>query len=335
MTFPKALRPWPAILMLFLLAPAVASAAIVTKWQPAPGDNWSLMGHLGYVTSSSVYDLLTRENSASGTKIGLRAAGTGALLAQTALPYAPNSLWLQDLDGDDTPEILVFDGLTGHCTCFNWPAAGSDSIGVRWKTTQVFGTGLQVAFVDFDGNGKHYVAFMKAGSDTFVVYDRNGVQAAFVTIVGAPNPTQYTSRLVAGPFDDGKAKEELWVEYAPKAAGSLVSNVWVYQSSTAVGVAPGTPGAGSLQLSASRPNPMRNATRIEYSVPTSGPTTLTLFDVSGREVRSLVNGPVTAGPHDVAWDGLDRQGRQVPAGTYFYELIAGGEHKTQRVVRVR
>jgi len=217
----------------------------------------------------------------------------------------------------------------------NWPTAGSDSIGVRWKTTQVFGSGLETAFVDFDGNGEHYVAFMKAGSDTFVVYDRNGVLAASVTIPGAPSPSLYTSHLDAGPFDDGKAKEELWVEYAPKAAGSLVSDIRVYQSSTAVGVAPGRPGTSSLVLSASRPNPMLSATRIEYSMPASGPATLTLFDVSGREIRALVNGPVTAGPHEIAWDGLDRQGRQVPAGTYFYELNAGGERRTQRVVRLR
>jgi hypothetical protein len=194
---------------------------------------------------------------------------------------------------------------------------------------------LGIQFSLIDGNGKHYVTFMKAGSDTFVVYDRNGVQAALVTIPGAPISTQNTSQLRAGPFNDGNGKEELWVEYASKVAGSLVSDVRVYQSSTAVGVAPGTLGAGLLVLSASRPNPMRSATRIEYSVPTTGPATLTLFDVSGREIRTLVNGPVTAGPHEVAWDGLDRLGRQVPAGAYFYELNANGERRTQRVVRLR
>jgi flagellar hook assembly protein FlgD len=80
---------------------------------------------------------------------------------------------------------------------------------------------------------------------------------------------------------------------------------------------------------------MLDASRIEYSVPTSGPASLTLFDVSGREIRTLVNGPVTAGPHEVAWDGLDRQGRQVPPGAYFYELNAGGQHETRRLVRLR
>src|SRR5690242_6278989 len=119
MTFARTLGHRLALVSLLLLAPAVASAAIVVERQPGPSDNWAIMARLGYVTNNGVFNLLTKEGSPAGTKIGLRSAATGALLAQTALPYTVNQLWFQDLDGDDIPELLVFDGLTGKCTCLN------------------------------------------------------------------------------------------------------------------------------------------------------------------------------------------------------------------------
>jgi flagellar hook assembly protein FlgD len=56
--------------------------------------------------------------------------------------------------------------------------------------------------------------------------------------------------------------------------------------------------------------------------------------VSGREVRVLFHGEVAAGSHDAVWDGRDAAGRPLPAGTYFYELTAGGERMSRRMIRL-
>lgn len=59
-----------------------------------------------------------------------------------------------------------------------------------------------------------------------------------------------------------------------------------------------------------------------------------LFDVMGRELRTLVNGIVPAGRHEATWDGLDANGRKVPAGAYFYQLNAAGKSASRRVIQL-
>ena len=57
-----------------------------------------------------------------------------------------------------------------------------------------------------------------------------------------------------------------------------------------------------------------------------------VFDVAGRRVRSLVDGPLPAGRHEVAWDGRDQAGRAVASGTYFSRLCAGGRILTGKML---
>ena len=97
---------------------------------------------------------------------------------------------------------------------------------------------------------------------------------------------------------------------------------------------PGPVRLRAVELGSSFPNPATSTTRIEYRVPSRGAVTLRLLDVTGREVRVLVDGEVDAGPHEAVWDGRDAHGRTLPAGTYFYELTAADETMSRRVIRL-
>lgn len=92
---------------------------------------------------------------------------------------------------------------------------------------------------------------------------------------------------------------------------------------------------GAASLFQNRPNPMANSTRIEYDLPTAGRVRLRVFDVRGRRVRTLVDGPVQAGRHAAQWNGRDDDGAAVASGVYFYELDVEGQRSTRRLVRVR
>ena len=50
-----------------------------------------------------------------------------------------------------------------------------------------------------------------------------------------------------------------------------------------------------------------------------------IYNLSGKEVRTLVNENQTAGKHSVVWDGKDDSGEWVSSGVYFYQLKAGNE----------
>jgi hypothetical protein len=82
------------------------------------------------------------------------------------------------------------------------------------------------------------------------------------------------------------------------------------------------------------PNPFRSSTTIRFSAPAGKAAALTIFDVTGRAVRTGIEG-TGAETRTFAWDGLDDAGRPVASGTYFYRLNVGEDRQTGRVLRVR
>lgn len=90
----------------------------------------------------------------------------------------------------------------------------------------------------------------------------------------------------------------------------------------------GADDAGLLRLSLeqNRPNPFNPLTSLAFTVPNgASDVSLTLHDVSGRRVRTLVDGAMPAGPARVAWDGRDDLGRMLTSGVYFARLSVGAD----------
>jgi hypothetical protein len=89
------------------------------------------------------------------------------------------------------------------------------------------------------------------------------------------------------------------------------------------------------RLLGAAPNPFNPQTtiRVELTAPTRA--RLVLFDVQGRLVRVLADGPQSAGHHEIAWDGRDANGRDVATGTYFYRLEAGGNAWARKLTLLR
>ena len=90
-----------------------------------------------------------------------------------------------------------------------------------------------------------------------------------------------------------------------------------------------------LVLGAPRPNPIAGEASVTFGLPTAQRVDLTIYDASGRAVRTLARGERGAGYHQVGWDGRDGSGRVLSAGVYFARLEADGQSLTQRVLRVR
>ncbi|MBE0565955.1 MAG: choice-of-anchor D domain-containing protein [Krumholzibacteria bacterium] len=71
------------------------------------------------------------------------------------------------------------------------------------------------------------------------------------------------------------------------------------------------------------PNPFNPKTTISYDLPRDGMTKLTIYDVRGRLVRTLVSQPMPRGRHEATWLGDDNQGRQMATGVYYYRIESG------------
>jgi hypothetical protein len=89
-----------------------------------------------------------------------------------------------------------------------------------------------------------------------------------------------------------------------------------------------------LRLIGAVPNPFNPRTMIRYESP-EGKIQLDVIDLSGRLVRTLFNGAVQPGRHDVEWDGRNNAGHDVGSGIYLARLRGTGGMRSQKIVLLR
>ncbi len=95
------------------------------------------------------------------------------------------------------------------------------------------------------------------------------------------------------------------------------------------------PFAGAVLLG-NAPNPFNPSTRIFYELPSAGArVTLSIHDLGGRLVRTLVAGERAGGPQSAVWDGSGDDGRAAPGGVYFYRLSGSGFEESRKMVLLK
>jgi hypothetical protein len=80
------------------------------------------------------------------------------------------------------------------------------------------------------------------------------------------------------------------------------------------------------------PNPFVGSTLISYSAAQRAHVSIDIYNVSGQLVRTVVDGDVEAGTHQVSWDGCDSSGSKVARGVYFCRMNSGQYNTTEKVV---
>ncbi len=93
-----------------------------------------------------------------------------------------------------------------------------------------------------------------------------------------------------------------------------------------------------FKLSQNFPNPFNPSTTIKIGIPENGGqgrVVVRIFDVLGKEIKRLHNGPLTPGYHTFEWDGTNANGDRVSSGIYFYQLQAGKTSLMKKMVLLR
>ncbi|MBC8277280.1 MAG: T9SS type A sorting domain-containing protein [FCB group bacterium] len=88
--------------------------------------------------------------------------------------------------------------------------------------------------------------------------------------------------------------------------------------------------AKEFELHCSYPNPFNASTSIAFELPKAGFITLSIFDITGREVKSLVNGHLALGRHEVVWDASG-----MGSGVYFARMEAGDFVQTRKLLLMK
>jgi hypothetical protein len=116
--------------------------------------------------------------------------------------------------------------------------------------------------------------------------------------------------------------EELTFEVNGVAAGVSGNARWAEQESNELTVfaAGANPLPTDFALLQNYPNPFNPSTTIQYRLAEASEVNLTIYNVLGQQVRSLVAGVKEAGTHTIEWDGRDDNGSTVQSGMYFYRI---------------
>ena len=90
-----------------------------------------------------------------------------------------------------------------------------------------------------------------------------------------------------------------------------------------------------FKLSQNYPNPFNPSTTISYSLPIQANVELTVYDILGQKVKTLVNQTIAAGQYEITWDGSNEFGSQVVSGIYYYQLKTENQNMTRKMTLVK
>lgn len=90
-----------------------------------------------------------------------------------------------------------------------------------------------------------------------------------------------------------------------------------------------------FELGQNYPNPFNPSTTISFSVPKTGEVTLSIYNLRGQLVRTLVSGVIQVGRHRVVWDGADERGARAASGIYVYRMQADGFVASRKLVLMK
>ncbi len=111
------------------------------------------------------------------------------------------------------------------------------------------------------------------------------------------------------------------------ATGEVIQEIFVSSNVSREDILP-----GSFQLGQNYPNPFNGLTRIPFSLTRQSPFTLSIYNLQGQVVTTVVNAVLSPGEFTVTWNGTDNQGDPIPSGLYLYVGYQGHDRVMRKLI---
>ncbi len=109
--------------------------------------------------------------------------------------------------------------------------------------------------------------------------------------------------------------------------------IWCFRENQPTTISGNRPTA--FNLSPAHPNPFNHSTVLNFSLPFDGTVSLTVYNVMGQMIRTLVSGRYHAGNHSIRWNGTDDSGDEVSSGIYFAQLMSNRDTRVVKMMLLR
>ncbi len=196
----------------------------------------------------------------------------------------------------------------------------NDTVTIIWNNYGIPGpdhvnSNLKYRFVTPDG------VLIGADTDYHISFKGRNAYSLSSTVIGNRVLVSWTD----GPANENKDEP---MEHTNLWAQMIINETTAIDDPTEVP-------SLTAELYQNYPNPFNPTTTIQYKLMAPTHTELTVYNLKGQMVRTLMNREVPEGVHTSVWDGLDAGGRGVASGVYFYRLRAGGEVLTGKMLLVK
>lgn len=212
---------------------------------------------------------------------------------------------------------------------------------VRWgsspsQTAEEDPSSVMYRFTNLDPSSEYEVAAEYVAPDNTTRLQEMRVNGTRlhdpVAVSTAPYRTGYM-KLSKNVFAGGEVTISI---NALEQGSAIVSQLWIKETGkgfSAQQIDNLIPSAYALEQN--YPNPFNPSTTIRYALPNDANVTLKVYDITGREVATLVSEQKKAGTYEIRFDARNGSGRILSSGVYFYQIRAGEYVQTRKFVLLK
>ncbi|HER42901.1 MAG TPA: hypothetical protein ENO08_00385, partial [Candidatus Eisenbacteria bacterium] len=209
--------------------------------------------------------------------------------------------------------------------CVQWNGFHGDKYNSGWKELVTTTEAEVTAWMYELGEGYLRLTWsVSGGVEEWDLYRRSG-KSEYELIA----PSLRTEEVGTVSFTDMLVEEGMIYTYKLVASGG---ETWIETEAIEI------PAAVS-RLYQNHPNPFNPSTTISFMVPGDSGSernaALNVYDIRGALVKTLLNGPVAGGRHDMVWNGDNNRGEQVASGVYFTRFVSGEYTSVIKMILLR
>ena len=245
----------------------------------------------------------------SGTSGDFSSAATGASISGDAVSFTSVSL----ADGYYALGAESDASLPVELTSFEVLSTRDNSITLGWTT-------------ESEINNLGFILDRRAGTTDWIEI------ASFITHTELQGQGSVSHQTVYTYTDDTVMDIEV---YDYRIADVDYDGNKEYHSLQILGVSPSSPLPESYVLYQNYPNPFNPITQIKYELPKLSLVNITIYDMMGRVVKTLMNEQQSAGYKSVQWNATNNAGQPVSAGLYLYTIQAGEFRQVRKMVLLK